>query len=124
MGELGLTYSLAPIVLVGGSLIEHGGQNPIEAIKLGAAVLHGPHVANFAEIYAALDASRGTAEVTNIDQLIQRIGNWLQDPNARQSASDAGQKTVARLGGALDRTVAELEPYLLQLRLERRVADA
>ena len=73
---------------------------------------------------AALDASRGTAEVTNIDQLIQRIGNWLQDPNARKSASDAGQKTVARLGGALDRTVAALEPYLLQLRLERRVADA
>ena len=124
MGELGLTYSLAPIVLVGGSLVEHGGQNPIEAIKLGAAVLHGPHVANFAEIYAALDASRGTAEVTNIDQLIQRIGNWLQDPNARKSASDASQKTVARLGGALDRTIAELEPYLLQLRLERRVADA
>jgi 3-deoxy-D-manno-octulosonic-acid transferase len=124
MGELGLTYSLAPIVLVGGSLIEHGGQNPIEPIKLGAAVLHGPHVANFAEIYAALDAARGAAEVNNIDQLIQRIGNWLQDPNARSFASDAGQKTVARLGGALDRTVAALEPYLLQLRLERRVADA
>lgn len=124
MGELGLTYSLAPIVLVGGSLIEHGGQNPIEPIKLGAAVLHGPHIANFAEIYAALDAARGAAEVNNIDQLIQRIGNWLQDPNARNFASDAGQKTVARLGGALDRTVAALDPYLLQLRLERRVADA
>ena len=54
MGELGLVYRLAPIVFMGGSLVSHGGQNPIEAIKLGAAVLHGPHVANFAEIYAAL----------------------------------------------------------------------
>ena len=122
MGELGLTYSLAPIVLVGGSLIEHGGQS-IEPIKLGAAVLHGPHVANFAEIYAALDAARGAAEITNIDQLIQRIGNWLQDPMPA-IRSDAGQKTVERLGGALDRTAAALEPYLLQVRLERRVADA
>ena len=36
MGELGLFYRLAPIVFMGGSLVEHGGQNPIEAIKLGA----------------------------------------------------------------------------------------
>src|SRR5581483_1758571 len=53
MGELGLVYRLSPIVFMGGSLIEHGGQNPIEAVKLGAAVLHGPHVWNFAEIYTA-----------------------------------------------------------------------
>jgi 3-deoxy-D-manno-octulosonic-acid transferase len=124
MGELGLIYLLAPIVLVGGSLIEHGGQNPIEAIKLGAAVLHGPHVENFVEIYAALDAARGAAEVTNPDELTMHVGNWLKDPTARKSASEAGQKTVARLGGALDRTAAALEPYLLQLRLEYRPADA
>src|SRR5215831_16603388 len=52
LGELGLIYRLAPIVFVGGSLASHGGQNPIEPIKLGAAVLHGPNVWNFAEIYA------------------------------------------------------------------------
>ena len=55
VGELGLIYRLAPIVFVGGSLVKHGGQNPIEPAKLGAAILHGPHVWNFAEIYAALD---------------------------------------------------------------------
>ncbi len=44
LGELGLIYRLAPIVFMGGSLATHGGQNPIEAIRLGAAVLHGPHV--------------------------------------------------------------------------------
>ena len=52
LGELGLIYRLAPIVFMGGSLVGHGGQNPIEAAKLGAAILHGPHVWNFAEIYA------------------------------------------------------------------------
>ena len=36
MGELGLFYRLAPIVFMGGSLVAHGGQNPIEAVKLGA----------------------------------------------------------------------------------------
>ena len=47
MGELGLIYRLAPIVFMGGSLVPHGGQNPIEAAKLGAAIFHGPHVWKF-----------------------------------------------------------------------------
>ena len=124
MGELGLIYRVAPIVYMGGSLVEHGGQNPIEAVKLGAAIVHGPHVWNFTEIYAALDAARGAAEVENIDQLTDRLGYWLVDSTARKMAAAAGQKTVERLGGALKRTMAELEPYLLQLRLEHRAADA
>lgn len=124
MGELGLTYRIAPIVFVGGSLVEHGGQNPIEAVKLGGAVLHGPHVWNFAEIYAALDAARGAAEVEDGEQLVARIGAWLRDGTARQNAAQAGLKTVNRLGGALERTLAQLEPYLMQLRLDRRPHDA
>jgi len=47
LGELGLFYRFAPIVFMGGSLVEHGGQNPIEAVKLGASIVHGPHVFNF-----------------------------------------------------------------------------
>ena len=53
-----------------------------------------------------------------------RVGNWLKDDSARKLHGEAGQKTVARLGGALERTVAALEPYLMQLRLEHRAADA
>ena len=41
IGELGLFYTLAPVAFIGGSLVPHGGQNPVEAIKLGAAVLTG-----------------------------------------------------------------------------------
>ena len=41
LGELGLVYRLAPIVFMGGSLVSHGGQNPIEAVKLGAAICTG-----------------------------------------------------------------------------------
>ncbi len=55
LGEIGLFYRVAPVAFTGGSLVEHGGQNPIEPIGLGAAVVHGPHVHNFADIYEALD---------------------------------------------------------------------
>jgi 3-deoxy-D-manno-octulosonic-acid transferase len=44
LGELGLFYRSAPIAFLGGSLVPHGGQNPIEPVKLETAVLHGPHV--------------------------------------------------------------------------------
>jgi 3-deoxy-D-manno-octulosonic-acid transferase len=118
LGELGLMYRLAPIVFMGGSLASHGGQNPIEAIRLGAAVIHGPHVWNFAEIYAALDAARGAQPVADEEALAARLGAWLADPAARQAAAEAATATIKKLGGALDRTWAALDPYLIQLRLE------
>jgi len=125
IGELGLLYRLAPIVFMGGSLVEHGGQNPIEAAKLGAAILHGPHVWNFAEIYAALDAAHGAGQVADGTALAARIRDWLTDPVARNKAALAGRRTVAALGGALDRTLAALDPYLQPLMPARgRAGDA
>jgi 3-deoxy-D-manno-octulosonic-acid transferase len=124
LGELGLVYRLAPIVFVGGSLASHGGQNPIEPIKLGAAILHGPHVWNFAEIYSALDAAGGAEEITEVGKLAVRVGAWLTDPAERAAVVEAGRATVATLGGALDRTLAALDPYLLRIRLERRDGHA
>ncbi len=50
MGELGVFYSVAKIVFVGGSLIAHGGQNMIEPARFGCAILIGPHYFNFADI--------------------------------------------------------------------------
>jgi 3-deoxy-D-manno-octulosonic-acid transferase len=124
LGELGLIYRLAPIVFVGGSLASHGGQNPIEPIKLGAAVLHGPNVWNFAEIYAALDKSHGAEEVGDVEALASRAGAWLKDGHGRAAAIAAARATVAKLGGGLERTLAALEPYLMQIRLEYRESHA
>jgi 3-deoxy-D-manno-octulosonic-acid transferase len=120
IGELGLFYRLAPIVFIGGSLVRHGGQNPIEPAKLGAAILHGPHVWNFAEIYAVLDDAHGAEEVLDVNKLVVRIGAWLTDAAARKQVADAGLATVDRLSGALKRTLAAIEPYLMQIDLERR----
>ncbi len=122
LGELGLIYRIAPIVFMGGSLARHGGQNPIEAVRLGAAVLHGPHVWNFAEIYAMLDQSEGAALVTDGEALTARLDAWLTDAPARKAVAAAAAGTVERLGGALKRTLAALDPYLMQLRLEQRAS--
>ena len=91
----------------------------MEPIKLGAAVLHGPHVWNFAEIYEALDAARGAELIPDVGKLTVRVGALLTDSNERAAITGAARETVQRLGGALDRTIAALDPYLMQIRLER-----
>ena len=119
MGELGLVYRLAPIVFVGGSLASHGGQNPIEPIKLGAAILHGPHVWNFSEIYAALDAAHGADAVADVGKLAVRLGALLKDSDERAALVAAARETLKSLGGALERTLAALDPYLVDIRMGR-----
>src|SRR5258707_13840018 len=97
MGELGLFYRLAPIVFMGGSLVEHGGQNPIEAIKLGAAIAHGPHVFNFSDVYDALDAGGGAQQAVTRQALVKQIGQWLDNPATRQASVEAAGRVVDRL---------------------------
>lgn len=123
MGELGLFYRLSPVVLMGGSFVAHGGQNPIEAIKLGAGVVHGPHTFNFSDVYEALDRAGGARMAADMDTLVRQLGQLLSNAPVRQATVDTALRVVEQLGGALEKTLAALEPYLLQLRLERS-ADA
>lgn len=62
-GELGLWYRLASVALVGGGFDRIGGHNPWEPVALGAAVLHGPDVANFSADYALLHAADAARRV-------------------------------------------------------------
>ena len=124
VGELGLIYRLAPAVFIGGSLVKHGGQNPIEAAKLRTALLHGPYVWNFAEIYAALDHAHGAEPIGDSDRLTAHLGAWLTDPDACARVAESACVVVENLGGALDRTLASLDPYLMQLQLRQRAQHA
>ena len=124
MGELGLFYRLAGVVFMGGSLVPHGGQNPIEAVKLGAAIVHGPHVFNFSDVYDALDGAGGARKAGGQEELTKQLGQLLANTEAREAMLAASTRVVAELGGALERTLAALEPYLLQLRLEMGAANA
>jgi 3-deoxy-D-manno-octulosonic-acid transferase len=124
VGELGIIYRLSPIVFVGGSLVKRGGQNPIEPAKLGAAILHGPYVWNFTEIYAALDQAHGAETIPDVSKLTAAFGALLAQGETRARVADAARTTVEALSGALDRTLKSLDPYLMQLRLRQRADNA
>ena len=72
-GEMPLWYSLASLTFLGASLVEKGGHTPVESVQFGSTVLHGPHISNHAEIYAALAEKRAAFCTKNADELAQAI---------------------------------------------------
>lgn len=112
LGELGLFYRLAPVAFVGGSLVDHGGQNPIEPVHLGVSVFHGPHVQNFQQVYDALDAAVPDGSVTGASDLAERAARLLTDAEVRAHSVASAQAALAPFRGALDRTINALGPVL------------
>ncbi|MET0638651.1 MAG: glycosyltransferase N-terminal domain-containing protein [Hyphomicrobium sp.] len=116
IGELGTFYSIAPVALVGGSLIEHGGQNPIEAVRLGSCVLTGPFVHNFKEAYAALFREGGAIEVRSSDDIAKQVTLLLEDQQAAVRMRHGADLALQSLGGALSKTLGAIQPLLEQQR--------
>jgi 3-deoxy-D-manno-octulosonic-acid transferase len=115
MGELGLFYRLSSVIFVGKSLVGHGGQNPIEPAKLGSAILHGPHVGNFLDVYAALDEKGGAIEVKDADALAATLTALLTEPALLRRTAEASREIVGALGGASDKIMQALEHYIAHM---------
>jgi 3-deoxy-D-manno-octulosonic-acid transferase len=120
VGEMGLFYRLSPVVVMGGSLVAHGGQNPIEPAKLGAAILHGPHVHNFEDVYAAIDDARGALMVKDSAALARAVSELLANTALTRDMARAAVEAVQALGGAVDRTMQSIEPFIVQAKLGAR----
>jgi 3-deoxy-D-manno-octulosonic-acid transferase len=112
IGEMGLFYSVARVAFVGGSLVKRGGQNPIEAIKLGAAVLTGPSWQNFADAYDELLRRGGCQQVENVDALAAAALRLFEDEAAHRDMLGKAEAVVETMSGALPRTVAALSRFL------------
>jgi 3-deoxy-D-manno-octulosonic-acid transferase len=117
IGELGTFYSVAPVALIGGSLVEHGGQNPIEAIRLGACVLTGPYTHNFRDAYASLYREKGAIEVRSSDDIARQVTKLLSDKLAAERMRAGADRALQTLGGALDKTLGAIQPLLEKQRM-------
>ncbi len=116
LGELGLWYRLAQIAFVGGSLVEHGGQNPLEPARLGCPVLVGPHTWNFTEILDRMTAAGGLARLDPgpdpAAALAEAVGAMLTNPERGLAQARAAAAIAADQAGLPDRIAAALLPLL------------
>jgi 3-deoxy-D-manno-octulosonic-acid transferase len=112
IGELGTLYALADVAFVGGSFVSRGGQNPIEPIGHGAAVLTGPHWENFRDIYQALLRHKGVKEVASAEELAAAVAQLLTDETELARMRQGAKAALKTLAGALDRTVEALAALL------------
>ncbi len=124
LGEIGTVTALAPVALMGGTLIEHGGQNPIEPIRTGTVVLHGPSTSNFREVFDALAAVDGVVPVTTAKELSEAVSALLQDEDRRASVSAKAQAVIEGMRGASARTLEALQPVFARTRLREHPAPS
>ncbi len=96
MGELGLYFRLAGPVFIGKSLTGEGGQNPLEAARLGRPVAVGPHTGNFRDPVTALRAAGALAEVADAAALTAWVDALLRDPARADAMGQAGVAAAAR----------------------------
>ncbi|WP_316861561.1 3-deoxy-D-manno-octulosonic acid transferase [uncultured Cohaesibacter sp.] len=117
LGELGLFYRLSRVAFLGGSLVRHGGQNPIEPARLGCAILHGPNVSNFSEIYRALDQSGGGESVNSERDLTNILARLFASPAEIDRRAELARRALRPFSGALDTTMVALNPFLEPLKI-------
>jgi len=107
MGELGLWYRLSPISFVGGSLEPIGGHNPFEPAALGSAILHGPYVTNFVDIYQRLSQA-GAARLVSSPESLSVAVHELLNPERAATMANAAWDVCSAGADVTDRAMALL----------------
>ena len=108
-GETKPFYKICKTVFLGGSLINHGGQNPLEPARLGCKILHGPYVQNFTEVYKLLEKNNLSSKFQNIDQL-----TLLVDQSFKKNTNYIRKIVKLKKMGSniLNQTLNEINQYL------------
>ena len=74
-------FRICKTVFLGGSMISHGGQNPLEATRYGCKILHGPNIWNFDEIYGLLNKHNVSKQINNFNQMTYNIDKIFRYKN-------------------------------------------
>ena len=108
-GETNSFFKACSTVFLGGSLVKHGGQNPIEAARNGCKIIYGPYVKNFKEVYELLDKNKVSNKVNNIEQLTQKVDILIKKNKGSKNLKNKINKLGKRI---LEKTLSEFKFYL------------
>ena len=108
-GETKSFLKKCSVVFLGGSLVERGGQNPLEAARFGCKVLHGPYISNFREVYDLLKKYQISYQIINklnALRIIHKFFNKKQKKNSNLLRLNSIGKNI------LDKNYNEIKKYI------------
>ena len=108
-GETKSFFKICNTVFLGGSIVNHGGQNPLEPARFGCKILHGPNIQNFTEVYKLLNKENLSFKFYNTDQLVKSINKTL---NQRMNPLKKINKLKKIGSNILNRTLTEINSFL------------
>ena len=112
IGELNFLYSLSSVAFVGGSLIDHGGQNLLEPAAQGLAILSGPNLRNFSDISKQLISNNALDIISNSLELSERFLFLIQNKEIALERGQSAYKVFSDNRGALDNIFNKIKPSI------------
>ena len=103
-GETKKFHKLGASVFLGGSIINRGGQNPLEAARYGAKILHGPFVSNFTDIYNLLKSNKISKKINTASQLSKEI-TFNKNAQSGFKIKNIGEKILKKTIKVLDKHI-------------------
>ena len=110
-GETQKFFNISKSVFIGGSLINHGGQNPIEPTRMGCSIYHGPHVNNFKEVYSYLASHNVSKQINTANNLKKFL---LKDLSAKEKRSKKLKKRINFMGQSVLKNIyLEIKKFIV-----------
>ncbi len=112
MGVLASLYVVADIVFIGGSLVNIGGHNPLEAAVCGRGVVTGPYVQNFREIMQCLQHDGAAIVTADDDELCRAIERFLLNATELEHLHAVATAFMQQQQGVLEQVLTVIDGYL------------
>ncbi len=112
MGVLNKLYSVADIVFIGGSLIPHGGQNPLEAAVCGRGVITGPHTHNFTGIMQDMRRANAAVQCRDAAEVDAAVRRFLEHPDELRKLHAHAAAFMQDRADVASRMLTAIRPWL------------
>lgn len=112
LGILTDLYKFADLAFVGGSMVDRGGQNPIEPAAAGKPVIFGPYMSDFPEASRLLIEAGAAVQVRDEDSLAACLDELLEHPDRAEAMGDSGRDVVKTNQGITEKIAADIAAFL------------